>query len=66
MILNGFSYNYDKIISSVGREGGTSEPPPPPEIGQIVVKIWCYLPEVYTFEAESEIEEIFLPFFRET
>ena len=30
----------------------------PPEIGRIVVEIWCYLPEVYTQEAESEIQEI--------
>ena len=39
------------------REGGTPERPPP-EIGKIVVEIWCYLPEVYTFGAESEIQEI--------
>ena len=32
---------------------------PPPEIGKIVVEIWCYLPEVYTFGAESEIQQIF-------
>ena len=32
---------------------------PPPEIGKIVVEIWGYLPEVYTFGAESEIQEIF-------
>ena len=31
---------------------------PPPEIGKIVVEIWCYLQEVYTFGAESEIQEI--------
>ena len=37
-----------------GRGGGL-----PPEIGKIVVEIWCYLPEVYTFGAESEIQEIF-------
>ena len=40
------------------REGGTPERPPP-EIGKIVVEIWCYLSEVYTFGAESEIQEIF-------
>ena len=33
--------------------------PSHPEIGKIVVEIWCYLPEVYTFGAESEIQEIF-------
>ena len=32
---------------------------PPPEIGKIVVEILCYLPEVYTFGEESEIQEIF-------
>ena len=32
---------------------------PPTEIGKIVVEIWCYLPEVYTFGEESEIQEIF-------
>ena len=31
---------------------------PPPEIGNIVVEIWCYLPEVYTLGEESEIQEI--------
>ena len=30
--------------------------PPPPEIGKIVVEIWCYLPEVYTLGEESEIQ----------
>ncbi|KAF0147187.1 MAG: hypothetical protein FD143_3099, partial [Ignavibacteria bacterium] len=30
-----------------------------PETGKIVVEIWFYLPEVYTFGAESEIQEIF-------
>ena len=39
--------------------GGTPERSPPPETGKIVVEIWCYLPEVYTFGAESEIQEIF-------
>ena len=41
------------------RRGGGGEDSPPPEIGKIVVEIWCYLPEVYTFGAESEIQEIF-------
>ena len=36
----------------------TPERSPPPEIGEIVVEIWCYFPEVYTFGEESEIEEI--------
>ena len=48
----------DTKTSSVGG-GGTPERPPPPETGKIVVEIWCYLPEVYTFGAESEIQEIF-------
>ena len=47
------------VCSSVGREGGTPERPPPPEIGKIVVVIWCYLPEVYSFGAESESQEVF-------
>ena len=41
---------------AVGGEGGGGLPP---EIGKIVVEIWCYLPEVYIFGAESEIQEIF-------
>ena len=42
------------------REGGERQNvPPPPETGKIVVEIWYYLPEVYTFGAESEIQEIF-------
>ena len=45
--------------SGVGREGGNAGTFPPPETGKIVVEIWCYLPEVYTFGAESEIQEIF-------
>ena len=40
-------------------QGGGGGRTPPPEIGNIVVEIWCYLPEVYTFGAESEIQEIF-------
>ena len=40
-------------------QGGGGRTPPPPETGKIVVEIWCYLPEVYTFGAESEIQEIF-------
>ena len=32
---------------------------PAPEIGKIVVEIWCYLPGVYTSGEESEIQEIF-------
>ena len=32
---------------------------PPLEIVKIVLEIWGYLPEVYTFEEESEIQEIF-------
>ena len=41
------------------REGGGNAGTSPPETGKIVVEIWCYLPEVYTFGAESEIQEIF-------
>ena len=49
------------ILSSVasGGGGGNDGTSPPPEIGKIVVEIWCYLPEVYTFGAVSEIQEIF-------
>ena len=39
-------------------DGGNAGTPPPPEIGKFVVEIW-YLPEVYTFGAESEIQERF-------
>ena len=48
-----------KFSLSVASGGGDAGTPPPPEIGTIVVEIWCYLPEVYTFGAESEIQEIF-------
>ena len=45
------------LITSVGRgDSGTS---PPPEIGKIVVEIRCYLPEVYSFGAEPEMQAIF-------
>ena len=43
-------------VSGVRRGGGGL---PPPEIGKIVVEIWCYQREVYSFGAESEIQEIF-------
>ena len=43
---------------SVASGGGTSERPPP-ENAKIVVEIWCYLAEVYTFGVDSEIQEIF-------
>ena len=39
--------------------GGGGGKSPSAEIGKIVVEIWSYLPEVYTFGAESEIQEIF-------
>ena len=42
-----------------GGGGGTPERSPPPEIGKIVVEMWCYLPVVFTFGAEPEIQEIF-------
>ena len=45
----------DSLCSGVRR----GEDSPPPEIGKIVVEIRCYLPEVYTFGTESEIQEIF-------
>ena len=51
--------NTVQTTSSVASGGGGSAGTPPPEIGKIVVEIWCYLPEVYTFGAESEIQEIF-------
>ena len=31
---------------------------PLPEIGKIVIENWCYLPGVYTFQNEAEIQEI--------
>ena len=49
--------NTEPVASGGG--AGTPERSPPPEIGKIVVEIWCYLREVYTFGAESEIQEIF-------
>ena len=42
-----------------GGGGGNAGTFPPPEIGKFVVEIWCYLPEVYTFGEESEIQERF-------
>ena len=47
---------YFRSVAYAGGEGGGL---PPPEIGKIVLEIWCYLPEVYTFVVESEIQEIF-------
>ena len=52
--MSTYIQDFDVQISSVGR-WGKAETFPPPEIGKIVVEIWCYLPEVYTFGAESEI-----------
>ena len=46
-------------VSSVASGGGDARTSPPPETGKIVVEIWCYLQEVYTFGEESEIQEIF-------
>ena len=46
------------LTNTVASGGGTPERPPP-EIGKIVVEIWCYLPEVYIFGGESKIQEIF-------
>ena len=48
----------DIISIQSRRQGGTPERPPP-RIGKIVVEIWCYLPEVYIFEVEAEIQEVF-------
>ena len=36
------------------REGGGTPELPPPETGKIVVEIWCYLPEVNTFERSQK------------
>ena len=49
----------NKILSVAYAGGGGGGRTPPPEIGKIVVEIWCYLPEVHTFGAESDIQEIF-------
>ena len=40
------------LITVASGGGGTPERSPAPETGKIVVEIWCYLPEVYTFGAE--------------
>ena len=58
-ILRDIEASFHSIVndSSVGR-GERRNVPPPPEIGKIVVEIWCYLPEVNTFWLESEIHEI--------
>ena len=32
---------------------------PPPEIGKVVLEIWCYLPKVYTVGVQSVIQEIY-------
>ena len=45
---------------AVPQEGGGGQGElPPPRNGKNVVKIWFYLPEVYTFGAEAEIFEKF-------
>ena len=57
-LSRGFDFTcaiWDQRRREGGGDAGTS---PPPEIGRIVVEIWCYLPEVYTFGAESEIQEM--------
>ena len=51
-------YTYSFSVQWRTQGGGREDRPP--EIGKIVVEIWCYLPEVYTFGAESEIQEIFI------
>ena len=43
-------------LTSVASGGGGTPERPPPQIGKIVVEIWYYLPEVYTFGAESETQ----------
>ncbi|KAF0155326.1 MAG: hypothetical protein FD188_3151 [Ignavibacteria bacterium] len=47
----------NNIITVQWRTKGGGGRTPPPEIGKIVVEIWCYLPEVYIFGAQSEIQE---------
>ena len=43
-------------VSGVGGgDAGTS--PPPIEIEKIVIEIWSYLPEVYTFRKEAELQK---------
>ena len=49
----------EETLAVASGGGGNAGTLPPPETGKIVVEIWCYLPEVYTFGAESEIQEIF-------
>ena len=47
--------NHKAVVYAGGGEGGL----PPRNRKKIVVEIWCYLPEVYTFGAELQIQEIF-------
>ena len=51
--LKDFLPLYGSIVGRVGERRNA----PPPEIAKIVGEIWCYLPEVYTFGEESEIQE---------
>ena len=45
----------NSVSSSIGGERRNE---PPRKLENIVVEIWPYLQEVYTFGAESEIQEI--------
>ena len=60
-------YKQDSVLnvstsSSVGEGGGWGERRnvPPPEIGKIVVEIWCYLPEVYILSERSQKSKKYL------
>ena len=56
---NNYIKQYITLVSSVGTgESWHVFSPPPPEIGKIVVETCCYLPKVYTFREEAELQEI--------
>ena len=52
---NQFLWKLFPIYWKWRRDEGTGESFSPPPTENFVIEIWCYLSEVYTFEAEAEI-----------